>query len=221
MARTVFQGDYAKWRWKQGRWVNSGSLSNIWFIYIYLFIYLYSQILRQRCRNPGRKIIRATKFYKMAPNICEHSAGNFCMSFSVAWNFHMYVRFLGNLCTYVLRWRECESKRLWLNLACILRGGTDEKQKKPTSGKLIFRWQFLECVSFLQTDGQSHYGTDSARMPMGRSGVKWFCGLYLEPNGYGSGAAGWGTALQVGKSLKFFIDINLPAALWSWGWLSL
>ena len=40
---------------------------------------------------------------------------------------------------------------------------------------------------------------------------------------------GWGTALQVGRSLvrfpmvslEFFIDIILPAALWLWGWLSL
>ena len=42
------------------------------------------------------------------------------------------------------------------------------------------------------------------------------------------GAVGWGTALQVGRSrvrfpmvsLKFFIAIILPAALWPWGWLS-
>jgi hypothetical protein len=43
------------------------------------------------------------------------------------------------------------------------------------------------------------------------------------------GAVGWGTALQTERSrvrfpmvsLKFFIDIILPAALWPWGWLSL
>ena len=42
-------------------------------------------------------------------------------------------------------------------------------------------------------------------------------------------AVGWGTALQVGRSrvrfpmlsLEFFIDVILPAALWSWGRLSL
>jgi len=43
------------------------------------------------------------------------------------------------------------------------------------------------------------------------------------------GAVSWGAALQVGRprvrfpmaSLEFFIDINLPAALWLWGRLSL
>jgi len=53
--------------------------------------------------------------------------------------------------------------------------------------------------------------------------------LYLLGNIPGGGAVGWGTALQVGRrrvwfpmmSLEFFIDINLPAALWSWDWLSL
>jgi len=43
------------------------------------------------------------------------------------------------------------------------------------------------------------------------------------------GAVGWGAALQIGRSrvrfpmvsLKFFIYIILPAALWPWGWLSL
>jgi len=44
-----------------------------------------------------------------------------------------------------------------------------------------------------------------------------------------SGTVGWGTALQAGRSqvrylmvsLKFFLDIILPAVLWPWGWLSL
>jgi hypothetical protein len=48
--------------------------------------------------------------------------------------------------------------------------------------------------------------------------------------GHAAGAAvGWGTALQAGRlrfpfpvvSLEFFIDIILPAALWTWRWLSL
>jgi len=48
--------------------------------------------------------------------------------------------------------------------------------------------------------------------------------------GHAAGSAvGWDTALRVGRSqvrfpmvsLKFFIDITLPAALWPWGWLSL
>jgi hypothetical protein len=42
------------------------------------------------------------------------------------------------------------------------------------------------------------------------------------------GAVGWGPNLQVRRSrvrfpmvsLEYFIDINLPAALWPWGWLS-
>ena len=48
----------------------------------------------------------------------------------------------------------------------------------------------------------------------------------LGPRG---GAVGWGTALQVGRSLvrfpmvsvEFFIEIILPITLWPWGWLSL
>ena len=43
------------------------------------------------------------------------------------------------------------------------------------------------------------------------------------------GAVGWGTALQAVRlrirfpimSLEFFIEINLPVALWPWSWLSL
>jgi hypothetical protein len=45
----------------------------------------------------------------------------------------------------------------------------------------------------------------------------------------GGGAVGWGTALHVERSrvrfpkvsVEFFTDIFPPAALWSWGWLSL
>ena len=45
----------------------------------------------------------------------------------------------------------------------------------------------------------------------------------------GENVVGWGTALQAGRSrvrfpivsFEFFIDIILPAALWSWGQLSL
>jgi len=49
------------------------------------------------------------------------------------------------------------------------------------------------------------------------------------PEGYAVEQVGWGTALQARKSplrfpmlsLELFIHIILPAALWSWGWLSL
>jgi len=99
------------------------------YIYIYICVCIYSQILRQGCKNPSRQIIRAIKFCTMVPNICEHSAGNFCMSFFVAWNFYMYLRFLGNLCTYVLRWRERESKHPWLNLTCIYMEGLKKSRR--------------------------------------------------------------------------------------------
>jgi len=55
--------------------------------------------------------------------------------------------------------------------------------------------------------------------------------LPLLPNNAGArgSAVGWGTALQARRSrarfpmvsLKFFVYIILPAALWPWGWFSL
>jgi hypothetical protein len=56
----------------------------------------------------------------------------------------------------------------------------------------------------------------------------WMLCVVSVMGGTRGGAVGWGTALQAGrsrvqfpmKSLGFFIDIILPAALWSWLWIS-
>jgi hypothetical protein len=57
---------------------------------------------------------------------------------------------------------------------------------------------------------------------------RWNCNTFDPFQGTCSGAVGWGNALQHERlrvrfstiSLKFFIDIILPAALWRCGWLS-
>ena len=59
--------------------------------------------------------------------------------------------------------------------------------------------------------------------------VNYFFLHYIVLVGARGSAVGWGTAQQAGRSrvrfpmvsLVFFIDIILPATLWSWGWLSL
>jgi len=51
-----------------------------------------------------------------------------------------------------------------------------------------------------------------------------FVSCYINNSTRCGGAVGWGTALQARRlpvSMKFLIDIILPAALWPWGWLSL
>ena len=75
--------------------------------------------------------------------------------------------------------------------------------------------------------------TSSVSEPMDGRVIESMKGTYhdtfTQKRGVCGGAVGWGTALQAGSSrvrfpmvsLKFFIDINLPAAIWPRGWLSL
>jgi len=61
------------------------------------------------------------------------------------------------------------------------------------------------------------------------AGRSWQYGECAWHAGVRGCAVGWGTALQTVRShvrfqmlsLEFFIDINLPTALWPWSWLSL
>ena len=60
--------------------------------------------------------------------------------------------------------------------------------------------------------------------PMQKCKVLSFKSYCLKWGHAAGGAVVWGTALQAGRSrigfpmvsLEFFIDINLPVALWSW-----
>ena len=94
------------------------------------------------------------------------------------------------------------------------------------------------CLEIYSGGGQSHARTvkpmDKTNGPTTRLLIRQRIQIHLlkrcvESPFSLSSAVGWGTALQVERSrvrfpmvsLEFFIDTNLPAALWPWGRLSL